>query len=261
MAQRNPFTRPTIDLHAPGGLEALFARNKALYGGWRMGPPDPLTGGDDAAAATAAAAAATAAAAAASAAQQQTDQGFPSGTSLELMTAAQQAAYWKHNSRKHEDRVKGLDNLTPEQLKELREKAQKHDALEHELKSDKDKAVDDAKTSTRAEADAEYQPKLVRAEFKAAAAGRLTVERLTTILEPLDLSKFLTSGGDVDTDKVKTYVDGIAPARGSTSSGPVLTRHGGTGSGNGSGDGNRPGSVAQVMEERRAAREAKKQSA
>jgi hypothetical protein len=163
-------------------------------------------------------------------------EGFPPNTPLEQMSVEQREAYWKHHSRKHEDRAKQFGDLTPEQLAELREKAARADALDEELASDKDKAVSEAKKAAKAESDATYQARLVRTEFKAALKGRVPDEeldtRLTSITEPLDLSKFLTDTGDVDTVKVSTFVDSIAPAKGTPppKKGPTVTGHGpGTG--------------------------------
>lgn len=144
----------------------------------------------------------------------QPDRGFPENTPVAEMTVEQQAAYWKHQSRRHEDRVKAYGGLTPEQLAELRTKAERADALDFELMSDKDKAVSEAAQNARWAAEAEIMPRLVDAEFRAAAAGRIEPDKLATILEPLDKSRFLTDNGDVDTDKVNAFVDGIAPDRG-----------------------------------------------
>jgi hypothetical protein len=138
------------------------------------------------------------------------DKGFPDGTPLEEMTAEQQAAYWKDKARKHETRVKSLGNLSADELAALREKANRHDALEFELMSDKDKAVAEAKESASTEARSTWLPRVVAAEFKAAAAGRIESDRLAAILEPLDLSKFI-DGDDVDAEKVAAFVDDIAP--------------------------------------------------
>lgn len=142
------------------------------------------------------------------------DTGFPANTPLEQMTGEQQTAYWKHHARRHEDRVKALGNLTPEQLAEIRTKADAHDALQLELGTEAEKQAAAAKAAATAEADARYRPLLVQAKFEALAAGRIEPEKLATILEPLDLSKFLATDGTPDTDKVKAYVDGIAPAMG-----------------------------------------------
>lgn len=138
--------------------------------------------------------------------------GFPEGTPVADMKPEEQVAYWKHQARKHEDRSKAFDGLTPETLADLRSKADRHDALERELLSDKDKAVLEAQETAKAETLKAVTPKLVAAEFKAAAAGRIEADRLKEIIEPLDLSKFLTSKGEVDEVKVASYVNGIAPA-------------------------------------------------
>lgn len=150
------------------------------------------------------------------------DLGFPPNTPVAEMTDKQAAAYWKHQSRQHEQRNRAYGNLTPEQLQELRTKAERADALEYDLSSDKDKAVADATKAASDAKDAEYRPLLVAAKFEAVSAGRIEPEKLATILEPLDLTKFLTADGKVDTAKVQSYVDGIAPARGNNNGGQPL---------------------------------------
>lgn len=139
--------------------------------------------------------------------------GFPAGTPLSAMTPEQQVSYWKHQSRVHEGRVKAL-GVTPDELKELRRRAAQHDALEQELMSDKDKEIARARETAYSEARAGLIPALVSAEFRAAAGNRVDPARLATILEPLDLSKFLDSSGGVDTVKVAAFVDGVAPVTG-----------------------------------------------
>lgn len=146
--------------------------------------------------------------------KQESDSGFdfPDKTPIANMTPEQKAEYWRHKARIHEDRSKAFGDLTPEAVAELRTKADRHDALERELLSDKDKAVLEAQEAAKAETLKAVTPKLVAAEFKAAAAGRIEADRLKEIIEPLDLSKFLTSKGEVDEVKVASYVNGIAPA-------------------------------------------------
>lgn len=198
-------------------------------------PVWPICGGDDSADAAAQAAAKAeadtqAAAAKAAADTAAAETGFPANTPVAEMSAQQQAAYWQDKARKHEGRVKALGNLTPEQLAELKEKADKADNLELDLGTDIEKASALAKRAAADEADAKYRPMLVNAEFKAAAAGRIAPDKLATILEPLDLSKFLAADGTPDTDKVTAYIDGIAPATGSTT---ATTRPGPSPSGQG----------------------------
>jgi hypothetical protein len=144
------------------------------------------------------------------------DKGFPDNTKVEDMTAEQQAAYWKYHSRRHENRVSALGNLTPEQVQELRDKAQQWDDAEAERGTEIEKAVRAAQAEAEKAVLAKIQPQLVTAEFRAAAVGRVDNERLAAILEPLDLGKFLAADGSVDTAKVSSYIEGIAPAMGSS---------------------------------------------
>lgn len=219
---------PVLLVHPRTGLNAIGIVNGR--------PVWPILGGDesDDAAAQAAAKAASDAAAAEAAAAAANDKGFPENTAVADMDAAQQAAYWKFQSRKHESRNAALGNLTTEQLTELRTKAQRADELELTLGTDTERAVASAKQQALAEAQAQYQPMLVKAHFLAAAAGRVDADKLATILEPLDLSKFLAADGTPDTAKVAAYVDGIAPAKGTepiTPKGPTSLgsgRRGGT---------------------------------
>jgi hypothetical protein len=196
-----------LDLHAPGAIDELLAFHRSTFGATRMEgePPTPAPPAPtDPPPPTPTPA--------------PSDKGFPEDTPLSEMNGEQREAYWKHQARKHEQTAKNRADYD-----DLKAKAAKHDALERELMSDKDKAVAQAKDDADAAARNAYAPKLVAAEFKAAAAGRIPADRLATIIEPLDLAKFLDTAGDVDTDKVSKFVDGIAPTtpeqRGPTSQG------------------------------------------
>lgn len=137
------------------------------------------------------------------------DQGFPANTPVKDMTVDQQAAYWKVQARRHESRAAAhadYDTIKTE-LEQLRARTQ----------TAEEKAIEDAKQAGRAEATASTLPRLLQAEFRAAAAGRITPEQLSSVTAPLDPKFFLTAKGDeVDTAKVQTFVDGIAPAAGKT---------------------------------------------
>jgi hypothetical protein len=139
---------------------------------------------------------------------------FPAKTSLAEMTETQRIEYWRHKARVHEDRVKAFGGLTPEQIADLKTKAEQFEVLAAASQTDQERAIAEAEQNSRLLAEAQFLPRLVAAEFRAATAGRLEADRLATILEPLDLSKFLTDDGEVDTDKVTAFVDGIAPVRG-----------------------------------------------
>jgi hypothetical protein len=147
------------------------------------------------------------------------DKGYPDGTPIDDMTPPQQAAYWKAQSRRHEDRSKSFGNLTPDDLTALREKAARADALDHELSSEADKAV----KAARDEESAKAIPRVVRAEFKAAAKGVLTAEQLTALLEDRDLSKYADAKGDPDEDKIANLVKAFAPPAVNPRRGPGAT--------------------------------------
>lgn len=114
---------------------------------------------------------------------------------------AAEVAKWKELARKHEDRAKANAGAQ----KEL-------DALKAASMSDLEKAVAQAKADGINEGLATSAQKVVAAEFKAAAAGRLDAAALSTLLDGLNLVAFIDAAGDVDSEKVQSFVDGIAPA-------------------------------------------------
>lgn len=219
---------------------------------------------DEAAKAAAAAAAAEAAkaeaekAAAEAAAKAEAEKlGYPPNTKAEDMTPEQQAAYYRHQARKHEDRNKEwqrtLDGKTAEEIKAEREELEKLRAKE---RTEAENAVEDAKKSTKAEVIKEFGTKLVAAEFKA-VLSHVDEDRRGQIIENLDLSKFISDNGDVDTDKVKSAAAALAPAdTGAGGNRDFGAGRRGLGSGN---VGGQPaaGSIAARRAELAAAREAK----
>lgn len=110
-----------------------------------------------------------------------------------------EAAKWRSLARKHEERAKA------------NAKAQKElDDLKAASATEQDRAVLAAKAEGRSEALSSVGTKLVDAELRAAAAGRLDDKQRDALIEGLDRSRFLNDDGDVDTDKVKALIEGIA---------------------------------------------------
>jgi hypothetical protein len=144
--------------------------------------------------------------------QQAVEQGFPADTRLADMTVEQQAAYWKHQARKHETMIKSLGNID-----ELRTKAGEYEALLNTTRTDQERAVAEARKTAAAEATAaarkQYGGLLVDAQITAATAGRLDDRQRSTLLSGLDRSRFLTDTGEVNADALAEFVDGIAPAK------------------------------------------------
>lgn len=123
------------------------------------------------------------------------------------MTAVEQAAYWKFHARQHESRVKAMGDYD-----DIKSKAAQYDALSDASRTDQERAVETAKAEGKAAALQEAAPRLVRAEFRAAAKGVLTDAARDAILEDLDFSKYLTDKGEVDEAKVTAKIAAIAPA-------------------------------------------------
>ena len=111
-----------------------------------------------------------------------------------------EADKWKALARKHEEKAKANA-----------EKAKGYDELRASQMTEQEKAVKDAEAKARTEAQREFAPRLVAAEFRIAAAGRMTGDQLDAFLEDLDLTKYLTESGDVDTERVTERIDKIAP--------------------------------------------------
>lgn len=157
------------------------------------------------------------------------DKGFPADTPVAEMTDAQQAAYWKHQSRKHENTAKARGDYDA-----LKARAAKADELEAATATETDKAIKAARDEAAAETLLATAPRLVRAEFRAAAKGVLSDEQRDALLEDLDLTKYLTDKGEVDEDKVARKVKAFAPAG----------NNGGSGGRPDMGQGRRPGGAA-----------------
>lgn len=196
-----------LPIHPRTGLRAL-----GIVGGT---PVWPILGGDesDEAAAQAQAAADKAAADTAAAEKAAADasekRGYPAETPWQDMTPGEQVNYWRAQSQKHEKTAKARSDYD-----DLKTKAKERDDLVAANATEQERAVAAAKAEGRSEAMRAAGPRLVEAHFMAAAAGRLDEDRVKAILEPLNADHFLTDSGDVDTAKVTTYVNGIAPVMG-----------------------------------------------
>ena len=188
---------------------------RALYIDKHDRPRYPIMGGseeDDAAAAAAAAAAtekaaADKAAADAAAAAAKTDLGFPAETPVADMKPAEQAAYWQHQARKHEDRnkewQKTLGGKTAAEIAAERDELTK---LRGAQMSDGEKAVETAKQEGRREASLALAPQMFDV-----ALQHVDADRRKVLIDSLDLAKVIKEDGTVDTDKVTAIAATLAP--------------------------------------------------
>lgn len=187
-------------------LTETFTRNRDRFAGWSMDATDDAAAQ---AAADAEAAAAQAAEAAAAAAAQDA-KGYPDNTRPEDMKAEEQAAYYRAQARKHEDRNKDLLKLTGGKYgDDLKADLDELGKLRTDRLTDSERAVEDARKTAREEAQREFGPKMARLAFDTALAHRDDREDL---IAALNLTSVLTDDGDVDTAKVRSIVEKIAPA-------------------------------------------------
>lgn len=133
--------------------------------------------------------------------------GFPQNTPWRDMQPAEQVAYWQHQARRHEDRVKAMGDY--DQLKQVEAEYSK---LREASQTEQEKLVAEARRQGHSEAIAAASGQLVEQWVRAAAAGRLHEDSVNALLGGLDRTRFLSQdGGGVDTAKVYALVNSIAP--------------------------------------------------
>lgn len=134
------------------------------------------------------------------------DHGFPKDTPLVEMTETQQLAYWKYHARKHE----GVANSRAD-YDQVKADAEKWKTHQDSNKAPDQKVLDDAIEKARSEERAKNAPRLVKAEFKAAAAGKLSKELLDAFLEDVNHMTYVNADGELDTEKITKRVEALTP--------------------------------------------------
>ncbi len=122
------------------------------------------------------------------------------------MQPAEQVAYWQHQARRHEDRVKQMGDYD-----QLRATADQYQQMVASQQTEHQRAVADAHRQGREQALAETGGQLVEQWVRAAAAGRLPQESVNALLVGLNRQAFLNAQGGVDTDRVFQFVTSLAP--------------------------------------------------
>lgn len=129
------------------------------------------------------------------------------------MTAAQKDAYNAHMREKNREAAKAWKSVTgertPEQLaadlKELEE-------LRLGKLSDSERTIEEAKTQARTETVKELGVNGARVALEFALGHDPEKNDVSDLIDTLDLTKVLTDDGAVDTAKVRSLVEKIAPA-------------------------------------------------
>ncbi|WP_157978318.1 MULTISPECIES: hypothetical protein [Nocardia] len=142
-------------------------------------------------------------------ARQLNEHGYPDATPLAEMDIAEQAAYWKHQSRKHEARASRANTgaLSPEEAQALRDQIAQLEAaaLTDEQRAQADQ-VNTAVEAARAAERAALLPMLHEAQLRGYAGTIIKGERLEGFVGTVAVEKFLNEAGEVDGAKVVEHL-------------------------------------------------------
>jgi hypothetical protein len=143
------------------------------------------------------------------AAPTEADRGYPEGVSATDMTVEQQAAYWKHQAKKHQARAEARGDYD-----KVKAKADQLDRAARKAMTDQERAVADARETALAEgrqqAAAEVNSKYTRAMLEMALTTRgRTTEQVETLLRHVNFESYVANG-EPDTDAIAAYADSIA---------------------------------------------------
>lgn len=141
------------------------------------------------------------------------DPGYPANTPVAEMTAEQQVAYWKSQSRKHEGRAS--ERADYEAIKAER------DQLKQQHMSAEEKALEEARTQAKAEGRAEALRDSTKGTVTALLDGALRIrgwsdDQVADALKYVNTDAFVTDGAPA-TKAILAYAETIAgPATGRT---------------------------------------------
>lgn len=115
-----------------------------------------------------------------------------------------------------------IDRIVADRLKrhkpvgydDLKAKAKELDTLKAANATEQEKAVAEAEKRAKEAARSEASPRIVKAEFKAAAAGRVDKDALDGFLDYADLSKFVGDDGEPDEKAIEAVIAKLAGAGG-----------------------------------------------
>lgn len=130
------------------------------------------------------------------------DKGYPDDTPVAEMTAEQQAAYWKHMARKHENTAKAR--------KDYDDVVAERDKLKKATMTDDEKALEEARNRGRAEALTEAVKVQIDAHIDARVTDTETAEILKAAVNP---STFV-DGGTIKADALTAYLNAVALTKG-----------------------------------------------
>lgn len=125
------------------------------------------------------------------------DKGFPDHTAVADMAPEQQVAYWKYQSRKHEDTAKANLAKANAEIEKLKQAQM----------TDSEKAIAEAKTLGAQEARSEMAKANVNVFISARVADQ---EAADLIRESINHAAFVSEDGSIDDKKLGAYLNKVA---------------------------------------------------
>lgn len=240
----------------PETLAQLFAHHRTLSGGWSMEAEEGDDGGADGDGAGTGGSAGGSEGGSNATDGNGKDLGYPKDTPVAEMSDKQQAAYWRHNARKHETRYKDLtgDRSSDDVKKDLADLAE----YRKSQMTPAEQALTAARDEGKAEGIKNERRNTATTVFRGALeAGGLEADEVTELVTNFSVDAYIGDDG-VDTTKITNFAKRFTKS--GTDDTTQRRRDFGGGNRGGSGGSTRPGSVAQVIADRRAAREGKSTS-
>lgn len=134
--------------------------------------------------------------------------GYPDGVPLTEMSVDQQAAYWKHKARKHEDRANS--SVSPEDAQALRERiAELENATLSAEQVAANQQIEQARAEAAAAARAELMPIIHESQLIGYGSTVISGERLQAWVASANPAHFLGEDGAIDGEKVRTTLTSL----------------------------------------------------
>lgn len=137
------------------------------------------------------------------------DLGFPKGTPVAEMSDKEQAAYWKHNSRRHESRFKDL--VGGRRAEDIKKDLAELDEVRNQSMTDAERVLNERYEAGKAEGAAAERRQAATAIFRGALeANGVTGDDLAELVENFNVAGYV--GDSVDTTKITNFAKRFRPA-------------------------------------------------
>lgn len=159
-----------------------------------------------------------------------TDMGFPANTPVAQMTDSQRAAYYQHQNRQTDNKLKAFHGFTPDDVNSMWTRLQE---VETERLSEGERTLREATASAaaqaRADAEAELRPKLLASQLRSVASPAFAGDKakLDAWLDGIDPAKFVGENGDIDETKVTNHLSAFVSPQGPGNPGYQWGQHSG----------------------------------